>query len=319
MHVRLYEARDRVGGRCWTARGFADGQTAEHGGEFIDTRHVHLIQLAKELDLHLTDLWKGYSGVWPIYVDGHPTGERTCGHSSTRSSRRSRGPRGTSAPCGRTTGQRRRLLVPDGHARRHCHGPASMFDWLDRHVPGVLGHARRRLAEREHVRLVRPGHGRPVGDRLDRLLPDPLPRRGRALARARRQRPGDRRRRARLPKGTLVPETPLEAIRRRHDGRYELRFTGVARPQVFDFVVLTMPYIDDAPVDYSDAGFGQHTIDGIHELGMGTDSKVLLQYDRRFQHFQTPFGKWSGGLEFTPPAFDTWEQLGPVSAARRAS
>lgn len=31
-----------LAGRCWTARGFADGQTAEHGGEFIDTRHVQL-------------------------------------------------------------------------------------------------------------------------------------------------------------------------------------------------------------------------------------------------------------------------------------
>src|SRR5262245_6167946 len=35
----VYKARHaRVGGRCWTARGFAGGQTAEHGGEFIDSR-----------------------------------------------------------------------------------------------------------------------------------------------------------------------------------------------------------------------------------------------------------------------------------------
>ena len=30
---------DRLGGRCWTSRGWAHGQTAEHGGEFIDTVH----------------------------------------------------------------------------------------------------------------------------------------------------------------------------------------------------------------------------------------------------------------------------------------
>src|SRR5215831_268374 len=70
VQVRLYEARDRIGGRCWTARGFADGQTAEHGGEFIDSRHVHLIQLVKEFDLRLTDTWKTPAGVWPLYVDG---------------------------------------------------------------------------------------------------------------------------------------------------------------------------------------------------------------------------------------------------------
>ncbi len=70
--VQLFESRDRVGGRCWTARGFADGQTAEHGGEFIDTRHVHIIGLAKELGLDLDDLWKGWvdGSLWPNWVGG---------------------------------------------------------------------------------------------------------------------------------------------------------------------------------------------------------------------------------------------------------
>ncbi|MFY0545543.1 FAD-dependent oxidoreductase [Brevibacillus sp. H7] len=34
-HATVYEASNRIGGRCWTRRGdFADGQIAEHGGEF---------------------------------------------------------------------------------------------------------------------------------------------------------------------------------------------------------------------------------------------------------------------------------------------
>ena len=38
--ARVYEANpDRVRGRCWTSRDWANGQTAEHGGEFIDTVH----------------------------------------------------------------------------------------------------------------------------------------------------------------------------------------------------------------------------------------------------------------------------------------
>ncbi|MGZ8567637.1 MAG: flavin monoamine oxidase family protein, partial [Actinomycetota bacterium] len=65
--VKLFESRDRVGGRCWTARGFADGQTAEHGGEFIDTRHVHVLGLIDELGLEVDDLWKGWvsGSIWP--------------------------------------------------------------------------------------------------------------------------------------------------------------------------------------------------------------------------------------------------------------
>jgi monoamine oxidase len=53
----LYEAHGaRVGGRCWTARDFAAGQTAEHGGEFIDSDHHRIRALAAELGLTLDDL-----------------------------------------------------------------------------------------------------------------------------------------------------------------------------------------------------------------------------------------------------------------------
>ena len=42
--AQVYEATDRVGGRCWTIRGaFADGQIAEHGGELIDQGHNCLL------------------------------------------------------------------------------------------------------------------------------------------------------------------------------------------------------------------------------------------------------------------------------------
>src|SRR6185503_5146275 len=48
----VYEASERVGGRCWTLRGaFEDGQIAEHGGELIDTGHDQIRDLIRELDL----------------------------------------------------------------------------------------------------------------------------------------------------------------------------------------------------------------------------------------------------------------------------
>ena len=53
----VYEASDRVGGRCWTLRGaFADGQLAEHGGELIDQGHSAIRNLAQELGLKLDNL-----------------------------------------------------------------------------------------------------------------------------------------------------------------------------------------------------------------------------------------------------------------------
>lgn len=57
LHLRgvgceLYEANpQRVGGRCWTAREFSANQTAEHGGEFIDSRHRRMRALARRFDL----------------------------------------------------------------------------------------------------------------------------------------------------------------------------------------------------------------------------------------------------------------------------
>jgi monoamine oxidase len=53
----IYEAADRVGGRCWTRRGyFKEGQIVERGGELIDSCHLEIQELAKELGLELDHL-----------------------------------------------------------------------------------------------------------------------------------------------------------------------------------------------------------------------------------------------------------------------
>ena len=71
----LYEASDRLGGRCWTLRGdFAEGQIAEHGGELIDQGHTQTRQLAQELGLNLDNLLSAeVNGTEPFYYfDGQP-------------------------------------------------------------------------------------------------------------------------------------------------------------------------------------------------------------------------------------------------------
>jgi monoamine oxidase len=58
--AQVYEASDRVGGRCWSYRTssgtWADGQVAEHGGELIDQNHTAMRQLAQELGFKLDNL-----------------------------------------------------------------------------------------------------------------------------------------------------------------------------------------------------------------------------------------------------------------------
>ena len=72
VSTRVFEARDRVGGRCWSDRNFEGDQVGEHGGEFVDTRHVHVSLLADELGLTLDDLWSAWvpGSTWLEFVEG---------------------------------------------------------------------------------------------------------------------------------------------------------------------------------------------------------------------------------------------------------
>ena len=229
-NVQLFESRgDRVGGRCWTARGFADGQTAEHGGEFIDTRHVHLLGLVEELGLELEDLWESWTpgSIWPNWVDGELTEGKALNDQLDRIARA-------------VEAEARRIgVIGDGRrpsARAISYGSAtpraieldaiSMAEWLDARIPGVLrepigayldasmagwyGLEMDQLSActwMDYFVIPAPGaderwHVRGGNDQVPNLLAD------------------------RLPQGTLHLDAPLEAMRIRSDGAYELRFGG---------------------------------------------------------------------------------------------
>jgi monoamine oxidase len=58
IQATLYEASDRVGGRCFSLRDFFPGQVAERGGEFIDNLHKSMLKYAKRFKLPLEDVEK---------------------------------------------------------------------------------------------------------------------------------------------------------------------------------------------------------------------------------------------------------------------
>ncbi len=64
--VTVVESRNRVGGRVWTIRdGFARGQHAESGADFIESAQTAIVKLARELRLPLVQINKrgfGYYG-----------------------------------------------------------------------------------------------------------------------------------------------------------------------------------------------------------------------------------------------------------------
>jgi monoamine oxidase len=56
VDVTIYEASDRTGGRIFTARGMFSGElVGELGGEFIDTGHLTMQELAEEFGIALDD------------------------------------------------------------------------------------------------------------------------------------------------------------------------------------------------------------------------------------------------------------------------
>jgi monoamine oxidase len=55
LRAQLYEASDRVGGRCYSLNGFFPGQVVELGGELIDSQHHTLLNYAREFSLTVED------------------------------------------------------------------------------------------------------------------------------------------------------------------------------------------------------------------------------------------------------------------------
>jgi monoamine oxidase len=308
--VQVYESRDRVGGRCWTARGFADGQTAEHGGEFIDTRHVHLLGLADELGLDLDDLNAGWvpGSIWPNWLGGEVVLGKDLHEqldpivAAVEQEARRIGVIATGRPpsiaaisYGTATPQAAEL------------DELSMAEWLDGAVPGVVGSPLGDYLDEsmsgwyglemdqlsactwmDYFVLPAPGaderwHVTGGNDQVPALLADEL------------------------PDGALHLDAPLASLRARGDGPYELRFDGVGDPVVGDIVVLALPFTTLRLVDLEDSGFDAQRRAAILGLGMGMDVKLFLQYERRPAEFTVDGRPWSGGMEHTNPHFETWE------------
>ncbi len=299
--VSLHEAQDRVGGRCWSSYGWRDGQVAEHGGEFIDTRHAYMHALVRRFGLRLEDTYTtGAGGRGRLWLDGGlrqprdlTDDARVFAHRVRRLARR----------IGAYT-------WPDATPAARAVDEMSARDVVDRFMPGGSdGLAGRRygayLASFLGLDLDRLG-GLATVDNID-------------LARGADERyhvAGGNELVVRglveaLPRRALLRDSPLRRLRRRSDGRYGLRFGGTPHEVVADRVVLCLPFTTLRDVDLDDAGLSRHKRRCIDELGMGTNAKVIVQLARRPQLY----GNWDGYLRSDQPTFDSWES----SAAERGT
>jgi monoamine oxidase len=298
IHADLYESSDRVGGRCWSARTFAGGQVAEHGGEFVDTRHVQLRRLVASLGLQLDDTFPAYAaehGAHALLVlDGKLQDRHLVRQHFDVVIRR---------------------LVRDakkvGPYRWGEAGPAAkafdqmtMREWMDQNVPGgstsLLGKAMdigltdlwgvdpedtSAITLLDTYITPYPGgpaderyHIRGGNDQVPTMLVDML------------------------PPGALHLGAPLSVMTKLGDGSYALRFGDSTAAVVADHVVLCLPFTTLRDVDLDGARFDAKRMKAIRELGMGTNAKVLLQFQDRFPAFG-----WNGLFATDAPKSDTWD------------
>ena len=305
--VDIYEARDRIGGRCWTAHGFADGQTAEHGGEFIDSRHLHILRLAKRLDLPIDDLWKDFSGTFsPIWDWGgylhrttiHPQ-MQVLGKRVTELATRL----GVFGPHGKGKPTTRPFTYGTATPAAKALDRLSMTEWLAQHDKDLLGtrvgawlnenmngwygldmNQMSAVNWLDYFCIPYPGADERwhVKGGNDRIIHSTA---------------------AKLPPGTIHTNTALRAVKKAANGTYHLTFDGVGSTVVADILILTLPFTTLREVDLAHAGYSAHKMEVINTMAMGHDAKVLLQYDRRPQKFEN----WTGDMDSVNPNFDTWE------------
>ena len=282
--AEVFEASDRVGGRCWTLRGvFADGQIGEHGGEFIDTGHRELRRLVRELDLRLDDLPEAEApGTEPFF---HFDGER---YSEAQAVRDIQGPWETWSADTEAAGF---PTTFDSFTRRGFElDHMSVADYLDRTIPGGR---RSKLAQLLDV-AYNTEYGAETSDQsalnflflIGFVEQTELALFGESDERF-HVRGGNDQVPARLAdrlRGQITTGTELVAVERRPGGAFRLTFdTGPGRRTVTaDKVVLALPFsILRRSVDLTGAGFGRRKLRAIAEQGMGANSKLHVQFESR--------------------------------------
>jgi monoamine oxidase len=304
--AELHEASSRLGGRCWTIRGaFAEGQIAEHGGELIDNGHLQMKQLVQELGLDLDNLVQGEQNGTEMVAsfDGAPYTFAQMAddlkqiwqqiHSDVSAA---------SYPTLYTSStQRGREL-----------DAMSIADWIDAYVPGGMASKLGQLLDVAYnieygaessqqsslnmlylIGYVGPGQFRTFGKSNEKF----------------RVRGGNDQvatRLASLVAGQVTTGSELTAIKLNPGGSYTLTFREGSAPKtvVADIVILALPFsILRSSVDWSKAGFNSVKQTAIRELGMGTNSKLHLQFSRRLWRDQGLNGETYSDTGYQ----NTWE------------
>jgi monoamine oxidase len=283
-NAEIHEASDRIGGRCWTLRGaFADGQIAEHGGELIDQSHTAIRQLGQQLGLKLDNLVSAERNGTELlgYFNGSPyTFEEATDdlkgiwqqiHSDVSAA---------SYPT----------LYNLSTERGRELDNMSIAQYIDKYVPGGRSSKLGKLLDVAYN--IEYGGETTVQSSLNMLYLLGYSGQGQLrifgpsnekyhVVGGNDQIPA---RMANALSGQITTGSELVAIRRNKDGTWGLSLRqGLSSVSVVaDRVVMAIPFsILRSSVDISKAGFSPRKVTAIKQQGMGTNSKLHVQFSTR--------------------------------------
>jgi monoamine oxidase len=307
---RVFEASDRIGGRTWTLRDyFAQGQIAEHGGEFISLGQRNVQRLATELGLQLINVSRREPGYDVDFFDGmlYTTKQAKADYLA-----QVREPlHAAFRAAGYPTKYHRSTRA--GRALDHT----SVAEWIETNVPGGLGSKIGALLANGSVGEFGADPGEQSALNLIYLLG--FERQGRfnidgtreALHIAGGNDQLATQMAAALPPGSVETNAALLAVRKRSDGSLACTFESGKRTYdvAAEHLLLAIPFTTLRNVDLRRLPLSPLKRIAIDHLDLGTNAKLHMQFKRRIWNEQHYDG--SSYVQF--PYEESWD----VSAAQQ--
>ena len=318
----VYEASPRVGGRMHSdTTSWLNGQTSEHCGELIDSKHKTILALTTRFKLPTVDLLAAepnQSTETDFFFGGYytTTQENADFNPVWNAVKKDL----TSAPFPTLYNSFNQAGFDLDHL--------SLFDWIETRVPG--GHTSRMgqlldvaynieygnvTTEQSSLNMVyllgfqpQPGQFRIFGASDERYhIAGGNERLPQAIAAA-------------LPAAGVNLNTALTGIVRNADGSWMLSLNGPSGrfTSVVDRVIMAIPFsvlrtLLTSDRDYRTAGFDTIKQIAIQQLGYGKNCKLQLQFNSRLWNQQGPWGLGNGSTYSDTGYQNTWE----VARARR--
>jgi monoamine oxidase len=313
----VYEASNRVGGRMHSdTTSWLNGQTSEHCGELIDSKHKTILGLTTRFKLATVDLLAAepnQSTETDYFFGGYYTSAQANVDFNEVWNAVKKDLNSAPFPTLYNSS------TPAGQALDNM----SLYNWIETRVPG--GHTSRMgqlldvaynieygnvTSQQSSLNLVyllgfqpMPGNFRIFGASDERYhIVGGNERLPQAMA-------------ATLAAGTLQLNTALTGIVHNVDNTYTLTLQsgGSTTTKVFDRVIMAIPFsvlrgiLGASSSAYTAAGFTSLKQTAITQLGYGKNAKLQLQFDTRYWNTSGPWGI-GNGLTYSDTGYqNTWD------------